>query len=245
MDEDAVAEIRHEVLRDAAAVAQRVAEAFREAARDAVALRDHFHVGLAGGKTPRGCYTQLNLMKGVPWEHIQLFIGDERAVPLNHELSNYRMVRERLLPDNEALVGRVHHLSTFEKSLEDVVIQYQRLLEEILGKEGIFDLLLLGLRPDGSTAGLLPGRPESRERESLVVAVRNADDGPDRISVGPRAIRTAREIWVIATGREKAEVVRHLLRDAPEPSDCPAAWILRAKGPVRFFLDEASASQLT
>jgi 6-phosphogluconolactonase len=91
---------------------------------------------------------------------------------------------------------------------------------------------------------LLPGRSESRDLESFVVAVKSTGKEPDRVSVGARTIRAAREIWVVATGQEKAEIVRRLLREHPSPDECPAGWILKAGGPVVFFLDEASASRL-
>lgn len=237
--------VDRQVLRDSAAVAEAVAEAFRQESRQAVDTRGKFHVALSGGKTPRLTYAILNAMKGIPWDDIQLFMGDERAVPLNDELSNYRMVRENLLPDVEELVGHVHHLSTFERSLEEVAAEYQGQLQETLGPACVFDLVLLGVRPDGSTAGLLPHRPETREQERFVVAVEGAGDGPSRVSLAPPALLAARKIWVIAAGPAKADVVARTLAegDAPDTDSFPAAWIRRCRD-VTWFLDEAAASGL-
>jgi 6-phosphogluconolactonase len=244
MDEQPSKEDR-KVLRDPAAVAEAVAEAFRQESRASVDTRGKFHVALSGGKTPRLTYAILNAMKGIPWDDIQLFIGDERAVPLNDERSNYRMVRENLLPDVEELVGHIHHLSTFERSLDEVASKYQGTLQEILGPECIFDLVLLGVRPDGSTAGLLPGRPETREQERFVVAVEDPADGPNRVSLAPPALLAARKIWVIAAGPSKADVVARTLveGEAQDTDSFPAAWIRQCRD-VTWFLDEASASGL-
>lgn len=244
MDEETT-RVERQVLRDPAAVAEAVAEAFRQEARQVVDARGKFHVALSGGKTPRLSYAILNAMKGVPWADIQLFMGDERAVPLNDERSNYRMVRENLLPDVEDLVGHVHHLSTFERSHDEVAAKYQALLQEILGDGCIFDLVLLGVRPDGSTAGLLPLRPETREQERFVVAVEDPGDGPNRVSLAPPALLAARKVWVIAAGPTKAEVVGRVLgaTEPPDTDTCPAAWIRQCRD-VTWFLDEAAASRL-
>lgn len=222
-------------------VALKVAEAFAQAVKDSVAQRDHFFVALSGGETPRRAYSLLSAMKQVPWGRVELFMGDERNGPLNHERSNYRMVRETLLQKVEELVGRLHPINTKEASVEAVSTAYQSHLKDILGPEGVFDLVLLGVGEDGSVASLYPGRPEVQDQERLVVAVHQAPDGFDRISLGPRAILTAREVWVIATGAKKKGALARAGDAKVDLAACPARLLSRCQGRVSWFLDRAAA----
>lgn len=235
---------QREVLSNPRGVAARVAEAFREAAQRGVEARDHFHVALAGGSTPRLAYSLMGDLQQIPWDRVQLFVGDERAVPLNHDDSNYRMIRETLLAKVEDLVGHVHPINPHHESLDRVSAQYQETLGDILGPGCVFDLLMLGLGEDGSTASLFPGRPEATAEDRYVVPVAASAQNRARVSVSAAAIKAAREVWVIATGSHKADVVRQLLEDDPDPREMPAAHILGCRGEVRFFLDQAAASKL-
>ncbi len=235
---------RREIQADPEAVARLVAERFREAAIEACRERDHFYVALSGGSTPRRAYTLLRSMPGIPWHQVRLFVGDERAVPLNHEQSNYRMIRETLLAEVEDLVGRVHPIDPRQGSLEQVSSHYQGILKEILGEDCVFDLLLLGMGVDGSTASLYPGRQEAQDYERFVVPVHDAPDGLDRISLSPRTIRAARKVWMIATTTRKTEMVARVMAEDADPRSLPAANVHGCRGEVTWFLDEASAGRL-
>lgn len=234
-----------EIRADREQLAARIAERFKKACQEAVDARGRFHVALSGGRTPRRAYELMGELKGVPWGQVELYMGDERSVPLNHEQSNYRMVKESLLFQVEDLVGHVHSINPHEKSLEDVASGYESKLRDYLGPEGVFDLVLVGVGPDGSTASLFPGRREAAlDPDRLVVPVTDSPDGLDRVSLSAGALHRAREVWVIATGEPKAEAVRKIIDGGVDPSEMPAAHVRDCPGDVVWFLDEASASGL-
>ena len=158
---------------------------------EAVAARGACHVALAGGSTPRPVYERLGAA-ALPWDRLDWWFGDERAVPPDHAESNYRMVLETLRPK---LLERVHRLDP------DATEAYERLLPERL------DILILGMGPDGHTASLFPGSPALDIRDRRVVPVIGPKPPPRRATITPPVIEAAREIVVLAWGADKAAMV--------------------------------------
>jgi 6-phosphogluconolactonase len=148
-----------EVYADADALARAAAAHFVARAAEAIATHGRFVVALAGGSTPRATYALLasdKLAARVGWLRVHVLWGDGRCVPPDHRDSNYRMAREALLDKIPIPNANVHRIRG-ELPPAQAAAAYESELESVLGAEGRFDLILLGMGDDGHTASLFPG----------------------------------------------------------------------------------------
>lgn len=173
---------------------------------------------LSGGSTPAGIYRYLKDHSGdFNWEYVDFFVGDERCVPEDHEDSNYRMIKEcfkeALAPETGA---RLYKPDT-GLSPEEAAKGYNETIHDYLEKEGFFDLVLLGMGPDGHTASLFPGYPELEEKASLVLATK--DEAPmepyhRRITMTlPALNRCDHVLFLLRGGEEKRQIMDTVLRN--------------------------------
>ena len=196
--------------------ARAASDRLRTAIDDAREARGAAHIALAGGETPRRTY-ELLATQIDDWTGVEIWFGDERAVGPDDPESNYRMAQETLLTgDNGPRVNPIEG----ERGAERAAGAYASLLEERMPLERgvpVLDLALQGLGPDGHTASLFPGNP-AVEADGICVAVHDAPKPPpDRITLTVPVLRAARSIVFLATGDEKADVVRRLLA-GPDPA---------------------------
>src|SRR5690348_870755 len=159
---------------DADELSRAGAAEFEHLARNAVQARGRFTVSLSGGSTPRGLYSRLAQgEQNLPWDKIYFFWGDERHVPPDDKDSNYRMACESLFSHAPIPADHVFRMHAEDKDAARVAEQYEQTLRQFFGlKPGElprFDLVLLGLGPDGHTASLFPGSAALHERSRLVV----------------------------------------------------------------------------
>ena len=200
----------------------------------AVADRGRASVMLAGGSTPRAVYRQLALIQGLPWEKVEIYFGDERAVPPGDSQSNYRMARESLLDAVPIPPDQVHRLLAERPDREAAADEYARQLPERL------DLIILGVGEDGHTASLFPGSPALRETARKVVAVVGPQAPLHRLTVTPPVIAAAREKIILVSGSGKAGAVAQALEGPQNPDACPAQL---ARDGI-WIMDRAAASGL-
>ena len=181
------------------------------------------HIVLTGGSTPKLAY-EMASRADVNWSDATIWFSDERCVPPESGLSNYRMA-------NEALLGRLSKgvrpsVMRMEGELgpEAGSASYEALVREHLGGEPRWDLLLLGVGPDAHCASLFPGKPEVEERRRLVTGVELAGMEPQvpRISLTLPALNSARRTVFLVTGADKAQAVARAFGDPKDPSS-PAA----------------------
>ena len=218
-------------------MARLAAEWLADEVRLGATLRGTCALGLAGGSTPRPAYEALAqppLEAAIPWDRVQVFFGDERAVPPDHPDSNFRMVNETLLSRVPLPAENVHRMQADADDLERAADRYAALLPRAL------DVLVLGIGPDGHTASLFPGSPALRERTRRVVPARAPKPPERRLTITPRVIGAARRILVLAAGGDKAEAVARALKAAARADDVPASL---ARDGV-WFLDRAAARLL-
>lgn len=206
---------------------------------EAVAARGVAQIALAGGSTPIPLYHRLAMM-ALPWEHVELWFGDERAVPPDHPMSNYLMVRTALF--DEMALARVHRIQG-EIDPVAAAAAYERELVGKLGSPPQLDLVLLGLGPDGHTASLFPRTPALAETEHWVVANPTATGEP-RITLTAKTIGAARHVRFFVLGASKAGVLAEVLEGPRDPDRLPAQLIAAAETDVGWFIDEAAAAQL-
>ena len=234
---------------DAAALNRAGMELFLRAGREAVAARARFTVALSGGSTPKAIYSLLaeQGQTALPWEKVEIFFGDERAVPPEHPESNYGMAREAFLSRVLLPAANIHRIPT-ELGAKAAAQAYEADLRAAVGTAPEecprLDLILLGLGPDGHTASLFPGTSALTERRALVVANWVESLGKERVTLTYRVINEAAEVVFIAGGKEKAVMLRNVLRGAPSGTKYPAQSVQPHSGRLLWLVDEAAAAVL-
>jgi len=242
------------VHRDAALLAKAVAARLVTRLVDAVAARGTASLVLTGGGIGTAVLAELAAAPArdaVDWRHVDFWWGDERFLPAGHEERNETGARAALLDHVDADPARVHPMPGPDgpdgDDPEAAAARYAALLRaatrpEDHGPVPSFDVLLLGIGPEGHIASLFPGMPALYD-ERPVVAVRGAPKPPPtRLSLTLPAINAAREIWILAAGAEKAGAVALALSDAG-PMQVPAA-AARGRQRTLFLLDREAAAQV-
>ena len=215
-----------------------------EILRAAIAQRGRFSIALSGGHTPAKMYAlwaSKPYRDNTPWDRVHLFWGDERYVPHDDPLSNYRMTRETLLSHVPVPPENVHAVPTVSASPDKSAEAYEADLRSYFGAAPEFDLQLLGLGPEGHTASLFPGSPALEEKERWVLPVTAPAKPAQRLTLTPVVLNRGRNTIFLVGGKDKREIVA-AVRNEPDskPSQYPAARI-RPAGPVLWFLDQAAA----
>jgi 6-phosphogluconolactonase len=193
--------MRHELLTlpDPTAVAVRAADLVAAQARSAVAESGRFTFAVSGGRTPWAMFAELTKME-LPWTATQIFQVDERVAPDGDPDRNLTHLREALGPAPAEVVP----MPVNEADLEAAAEGYARQLP------AAFDLVHLGLGPDGHTASLVPGDPVLNVTDHLV-AVTNPYQGHRRMTLTyPGLARTAGIVWLV-TGEDKRDALKRLL----------------------------------
>jgi 6-phosphogluconolactonase len=197
-----------------------LAEFFAETARNALEKRGNFAVAVSGGGTPATLFDLLaaesaaNAASAFFWESALVFQVDERAVPPEHEWSNFRMLNERLLskvpvrPENIRRIKGEHHPERAAEEYERVLRGFRA---ERPKEEPLFDLVLLGIGEDGHTASIFPGSAAELETARLAVPVpppTTAAPRIPRVTMTFPALNDAETAAFIVTGKKKADIVR-------------------------------------
>jgi 6-phosphogluconolactonase len=208
--------------------------------------KERFTVSLSGGSTPKRLYERLAspaYRDRFPWDRTEWFFGDERFVPKDDKDSNFRMVNEAMLSRVPAPPESVHPFDTALASPEEAAIAYEEELKCFYGADALdpakplFDVMLLGLGPDGHTASLIPGQPVLEERERWAAAV--TEGRPEaRLTLTYPVIAASRAVAFLVTGQDKAAMLAHVRSGA---EDVPAGR-LRTAGEVHWFVDRAAAA---
>jgi 6-phosphogluconolactonase len=226
-------------------VAKAAAEIFLEATAGAVAARGRAAVALTGGSSAAPLFQQLS--PKVPWDALQIFFTDERAVSLDDELSNYRIAQETLLP--KVPQSQIHRMRGEVRDLDAEAARLAAELKSTLGTPPRFDLMLLGLGPDGHILSLFAGVPGSGQRgdDELVrhvAAPEQVEPHVARLTLTPFMVVTARTVVLQVTGAKKADVLARALKGPEDLVGCPAQWLRKASGRVVVVCDAESASKL-
>ena len=234
---------RMEVLADPPALARHVAEWMTATA---AAAGPEVRIALSGGSTPKALYALLAseaFRDRFPWERVSWFWGDERFVPYDSPESNYRMAREAMLDKVPVPTNKIFPVPT-DGDPDDAAQRYERTMQKVYGaatldaKRPMFDIMLLGLGPDGHTASLLPKEPVLEERRRWVAAV--AHGRPEvRITMTYPAIESSRHTIFMVEGKAKAPVLASIRAGT---SEVPAARV-RPVGELIWFTDRAAAGE--
>jgi 6-phosphogluconolactonase len=189
----------------------------------------------------------------VDWRQLDIWWGDERFLPAGDPERNETGARAALLDQVGVSPGRVHAMPGPDgpdgPDPEAAAGRYAGWLRAAARPGGSaavpsFDVLLLGIGPEAHVASLFPGRPGTGERGPVVIAVHDSPKPPPtRLSLTLPAIRAARDVWILASGAEKADAVRLALAPGSDPAEVPAAGA-RGSRQTLFLVDSAAASDL-
>ena len=244
-------QVETKIFDDPRALAAAAAERWLALYQESVTEHGVFHVALAGGSTPRQLYqllSQPDFSEKMEWRHIHLFFGDERAVPGDHPDSNFRMARETLLDHIPIPHSNIHRIETECGSIQEAADRYEKVLLETVSKteDGVpqFDLILLGIGPDGHTASLFPGTDILQQNERYVDAVYVEQKSTWRVSLTFPVINHARHILFLVAGADKQPVVQQILSDTHSEPLFPVQ-MLNPLGQVEMYLDLDAADQTT
>lgn len=250
------------VYRDPEELALKAARRFARLADQYVVGCGRFTVGLSGGSTPRAMFSLLAehpFVDTVPWSSIYFFWGDERCVPADHPDSNYRMANETLLSKVPVPTQNVFRIPAEIHKPERAAEQYAATLTEFFlagpgaTKRGTaplsnlprFDLVFLGMGPDGHTASLFPHSAALQAGEQIAVANYVEKFKAYRITLTVATINNARNVTFLAAGADKAEALKNVLDGPHEPELYPSQMIHPSNGTLLWMVDEAAARLLT
>jgi 6-phosphogluconolactonase len=219
---------------------------------DAIAARGHAHVVLTGGGIGTKVLAAIAAAPArdaVDWRLVDFWWGDERFEVTGDPERNETGARAALLDALGVDPARVHAVPGPDGPDGDdpdaAAARYAAELAAAAGASGAvpaFDVLMLGIGPEGHVASIFPGSPAAHATGS-VVAVRNSPKPPPtRISLTFSAIQAAREVWILASGAEKADAVADALSGVSQDK-LPAAGA-RGRDRTLFLLDQAAAAKL-
>lgn len=247
------------VFEDAAALAVAAAERVATAVRAAVAERGSAHLALSGGSSPIGLYRRLAARRDLPWYAVHLWWGDDRFVPPDHPESNVALVRDTLLwADAETVHGaavpaeNVHPfpiLAALEARqgpawvAETYAQEIQRHVPSVDGRPA-FDVMLLGVGPDGHVMSVFPGSAALAVDAPLALAFpapTEVEPHLPRVTLRARVVDDARTLLVLVPDGAKAAIVARALEGRRNVARCPAQIARRAGATWLLTRDAAGA----
>jgi len=256
-----------EVCPDSAALARRAADLFRRDVERAVAARGAATVALAGGESPVETYRLLGAggAARTPWPLVHLYWGDERCVPPDDPRSNFGLANDTFISRLALPAANLHRMHG-EAEPEGAARAYEDELRapplfgspKVALADGtaitpgpadgsslpVFDLIFLGLGPDGHIASLFPHAPQLSEAERLCVTS-VAPDGLRRISLTLPVLNAARHVLFLVNQAAKAGMVAKVIEGRPMPDEVPAQRIAPPLGRLTWLLTEEAAAGLS
>jgi 6-phosphogluconolactonase len=243
---------RARVFRDLDAASAALSRRLLASARSAVRRHGRFSMVISGGKTPAGLYERWGTTdrRRFPWARTEVFFADERCVPPTAAESNFGAAWHAFLSRVPIPRHRIHRLRGELKPPSLAARRYARLV----GPVGVvaspptprFDVVLLGIGPDGHTASLFPGSPAVQEARRAVVDVARSGLAPfvPRLTLTPPALSAAREVYFLVAGTDKADAVAGIFRAKPSGDLRFPASLVRPPEESVWFLDRDAAELL-
>ncbi len=227
------------------------AEEVVRAAQEAVAQRGRFTIALSGGSTPKSLFNLLatNARNVFPWDRTFFFWGDERHVPPTDPDSNYHMAEEAMLSKIPVPAGNVFRVPAENPDASAAADAYEQTLRKFFqlepGQVPVFDLILLGMGPDGHTASLFPGTAGLHEKSKLVIANWVDKLKASRLTLTLPVLNAARCVVFLVSGTDKATVLRAVLEEDVSGEQYPSKLVRPSNGKLIWLVDRAAASALS
>jgi 6-phosphogluconolactonase len=217
-------------------------------AQEAIASHGRFTFALSGGTTPKKLYALLATApyrSQIDWARVEIFWSDERCVPPDDTECNYHLAQEVMLNKLTLPGNRIHRMPANEADRDAAAEKYSQEMQRVFGEAlPHFDLIQLGMGPEGHTASLFPHQPALHEQQRQVMPVIVPKPPPPRLTFTPPVLNAARHILFLVTGDEKADAVRAVLEGDYQPDEYPAQIVQPTRGEVTWMLDTAAAAKL-
>ena len=218
-------------------------------ASESIVTRGRFTIALSGGTTPRTLYGLLGsepYRSQIDWALVHIFWSDERCVPPDSPDSNYHMAHEVLLSRIPIPAQQVHRMPADQPDRYAASQAYAEEMQRTFGTNGIpsFDLIQLGMGPEGHTASLFPHQASLHEQQRLVIPVSVPKPPPDRLTFTPPVLNAARNVLFLVTGADKADALHAVLEGPYQPDEYPAQIVRPPHGEVLWMLDTAVAQNI-
>ena len=219
-------------------------------ANEAIAASGRFTIALSGGSTPKKLYGLLGSAPysgQIDWAFVDIFWSDERCVPPDDPESNFHMAQQVLLSHIPIPANQVHRMPADQPDHNAASYAYTQEMQRSFGTDGVpvFDLIQLGMGPEGHTASLFPHQPSLHEQQRVVMPVTVPKPPPPRLTFTPRILNAASHILFLVTGEEKQDAVQAVLEGNYNPEEYPAQIVRPEKGEVTWMLDTQAAAKLT
>lgn len=233
------------IVADATELADCAAARFVEIAAQAINEQGVFSVALSGGSTPKKLYELLasnSYRDQIDWTQVQFFFGDERNVPPDSDESNFKMANNALFSKLPELPPANVHRVLGENAAADAANQYEQVLKDFFHNDlARFDLILLGMGPDGHTASLFPGSPAAGENARWFVENWVEKFAAYRLTLTFPVINNAAHVLFLIAGNDKAQVLGEVLRGSEDIR--PAQKVNLINGNLQWLIDKAAAGE--
>ncbi len=224
------------------------AENFCRIGQQAIRDRGRFVVALSGGSTPRGMHEEL--VKDFPaqlsWKDAFFFWSDERHVPPTDADSNYRMANETLLSKLPIPADHIFRVPAEMPNAGAAAESYEQTMHDFFRPAASsfprFDLILLGMGPDGHTASLFPGTTALDEKQHWVVANWVEKFSTFRITFTYPVLNHSANVMMLVSGADKSTMVARALKDPA--ANLPCQGVKPVDGDVMWYLDKAAGANL-
>ncbi|HEY5006286.1 MAG TPA: 6-phosphogluconolactonase [Ktedonobacteraceae bacterium] len=218
-------------------------------ASESITTHGRFTLALAGGSTPKKLYGLLAsepYRDQIDWALTEIFWSDERCVPPDSEDSNYHLAQEVLLSKVPISATQIHRMPADADNRDQASLAYIQEIQRVFGTNGIpsFDLIQLGMGPEGHTASLFPHQASLHEQTRLIMPVTVPKPPPPRLTFTPPLLNAATHVLFLVTGQDKADALQAVLEGEYNPDEYPAQIIRPTQGEVTWMLDPAAASKL-
>jgi 6-phosphogluconolactonase len=234
------------------AVNRRAAQFFADGIRSSAAARGKARIAISGGNTPKHTFELLAnpsepFREQIPWNRLELYWVDERCVPPDHPDSNFRMTREAMLdqvPLDKSQIFRIQG----ELAPDEAAAKYEFDIRRSFRLEGaelpVFDVLWLGMGPDGHTASLFPHTEGLHEMMRIAIANHVLQKETWRVTLTSPVINRARDVFFLIEGADKVDALKAVFLGPYNPETYPSQLIRPASHRVTLLLDSAAAAAL-
>jgi len=224
---------------------------FINSANKAIQTKGTFNVAISGGHTPTSFFELLGGTAEagtVQWDSIHLFWVDERCVPPDAEASNYRLAAQSFLAKVPIPEANVHRMpgecSDYSKAVREYSDTIRRVFNLAPGQVPEFDLMVLGMGPDGHVGSLFPNSYARFDTEALVSAVYFTDNNYSRITLTHPVLRAASELVILVSGPEKADILRDVMQSELDEVMYPVHSLWPVLDKVTWVVDSEAGKYL-
>jgi 6-phosphogluconolactonase len=247
---------RVKVLADADAVSRECLQQFISAANNAIKIKGVFHFAISGGHTPKGFF---ELLAGVPearsleWDKMHVFWVDERYVPKDSPMSNYKLAADTFLTKVPIPEQNIHPIPTDCEDFETSAREYEKTIRSIFNLKQnrlpVFDFILLGMGADGHTGSMFPNFYATFDTKDIACVVylldqKLPDQQVNRITLTHPVLKAASQIVVLVTGPEKAKTLRGVITGPPDEVQYPIHTLWPALDKILWLVDASAAKLL-